>query len=67
MTTLLVVGGWLIFCIILAVIMRVLAVKYAERRGWSALTMPMSYHIWFITIYLVITQVLPAILYITLE
>jgi hypothetical protein len=45
---------WIGFLVLLAVIGRVITVKWAEKRGWSALTMPMVYHVWFITAYLTI-------------
>jgi hypothetical protein len=54
MMALLAVVGWILFSVFAAVIARVLAVKFAEKRGYSALTMPMSYHVGFITIYLIL-------------
>jgi hypothetical protein len=54
MVMLLAIGGWLVFSILAAVVARIGAVKFAEKRGWTALTMPMSYHVWLITAYLVL-------------
>jgi hypothetical protein len=56
MTLIIVAGSWILFAILVAILARFLAVKYAESRGWSALTMPMSYHVWFVTIYLAVIQ-----------
>lgn len=62
----LVVGGvWIVFAMVVAVLARWAAVKYAEHKGFSALTMPMSYHVWFVSTYLVIIQVTWIILYFT--
>lgn len=63
METILAFAIWIIFATLTAVVGRFLAVKWAERKGWSALTMPLSYHVWFIIIYLVIVQVAWIILY----
>jgi hypothetical protein len=54
MVALFAILGWLAFSTLAAVVARVVAVKFAERRGYSALTMPMSYHVTFIIIYLVL-------------
>lgn len=62
----LVVGiSWILFAIVVAVVARQVAVKYAERKGWSALTMPMSYHVWFVGIYLAVIQLTWVFLYYT--
>jgi len=66
MTLLIVAGSWIVFAILSAILARFLAVKYAERRGWSALTMPMSYHVWFVGIYLFVIQATWIVLYYTL-
>lgn len=63
MTVLIVGGSWILFAIVLAILARTVAVKYAERKGWSALTMPMSYHVWFVGVYLFIIQLTWIILY----
>jgi hypothetical protein len=53
----LVAAIWVGFLALTAIIARTLAVKWAQHRGWSALTMPMVYHVTFITAYLVIVAV----------
>jgi len=60
---LLIAGIWIIFAVVVAIVARWSAVKYAERRGWSALTMPMSYHVWFVGIYLFVIQLTWMVLY----
>ncbi len=48
-----VVGAvWLVCCTIAAVLARWSAVKVAEKNGYSALTMPMKYHVILIMLYL---------------
>lgn len=53
---LIVASCWIVFAIVVAILARYAAVKYAEHKGWSALTMPMSYHVWFVGIYLFVIQ-----------
>jgi hypothetical protein len=60
---LLLASSWIVFAVVVAIAARWGAVKYAEHRGWSALTMPMSYHVWFVTIYLFIIQMTWVLLY----
>ena len=48
---------WIVFAVITAVAGRIIAVRWAKKRGWSALTMPMIYHVSLITVYLVIVQI----------
>lgn len=65
MLVLIVGGSWILFAIVIAILARQVAVKYAEHKGYSALTMPMSYHIWFVSIYLLIIQMTWVFLYYT--
>jgi hypothetical protein len=44
-------GIWLVFSILSGIVARQIAVKWAEARGHTALTMPMNYYLWFITIH----------------
>ena len=55
--------AWIAISALLGIVARTLAVKWAERNGYSALTMPMKYHVWFISIYLVIVQALWIVMY----
>lgn len=47
-------GIWLVFSIVSGIVARQLAVKWAEARGHTALMMPRSYYLWFITLHGVI-------------
>ena len=57
---------WIAFATLAAIVGRYLAVKWAEKRGYTALTMPMSYHAILIIVYLVIVQSGWILLYVTL-
>ncbi len=60
------IGVWIAFATVTAIAARWFAVKWAEKRGWSALTMPMVYHVFLIVSYLVLVQVAWVILYATI-
>lgn len=57
---------WIAFATGFAAVARFYVVKWAERRGWTALTMPMAYHIWLILLYLVVVQLAWVLLYVTI-
>lgn len=63
METIVAFSLWIIFATLTAIAGRFLAVKWAERKGWSALTMPLSYHIWFVVTYLIVVQIVWILLY----
>lgn len=54
---------WIVFATLTAIWARVAVVKWAEKRGWSALSMPMVYHVWLIVVYLVLVQIAWIVLY----
>lgn len=66
METVIAVVVWIVFATVTAVVARWLAVKWAERQGWSALTMPMVYHVSLIVVYLVVVQLAWVLLYATI-
>jgi hypothetical protein len=45
---------WVAISVVIAILARFGVVRFAKHRGWTAITMPMSYHIWVISIYLVL-------------
>lgn len=47
-------GIWLAFSIVSGIVARQIAVKWAEKRGHSALTMPTVYYLWFVSLHGVI-------------
>lgn len=65
MTLIICIALWVAFATGVGIAARNLAVKWAEHKGWSALTMPMKYHAYFIFSYLVIVQAVWLALYLT--
>lgn len=59
------IGAWLAFAVLAAITARFIAVKVAERKGWTAISMPRIYFAWFIGIYLLAVQGAWLILYFT--
>jgi hypothetical protein len=53
----------LAFSIVSGIVARQIAVKWAEKRGHTALTMPMNYYLWFITIHGVVNIIAWIVLY----
>jgi len=42
---------WLVFSIVSGIVARQVAVKWAEKRGYTSLTMPTKYYLWFISVH----------------
>lgn len=57
---------WIVFATVFGVVTRNVAVRWAQRRGWTAISMPMSYHVILITVYLVVVQAAWILLYVWL-
>jgi hypothetical protein len=50
------IGAWLAFAILAGITARAIAVKVAERKGWTAITMPTVYYLWFLGSYVIVVQ-----------
>lgn len=59
------IGAWLAFAILAGILARFIAVKVAERKGWTAVTMPTVYYLWFLGSYVLAVQGAWLVLYYT--
>lgn len=50
------IGAWLAFAVLAGIAARYIAVKIAERKGWTAVSMPTVYYLWFLGIFVLVVQ-----------
>ncbi len=50
------IGAWLAFAVLAGITARYIAVKIAERKGWTAVSMPTVYYLWFLGIFVLVVQ-----------